>query len=110
MGKFDDIPQVDVRGSRPYQSQAPAREIEANILSARTAGRSTPILKIPITLDDCRPGHLTMEVLDERPVITDAGTIYKCLLAQYSDGVGREVTLLIPDPARDKRALVTLSY
>ena len=51
-----------------------------------------------------------MEVLDEKPVITDAGTIYKCLLAQYADGAGREVTLLMPDPAGEKRALVTLSY
>lgn len=110
MEMHDDSPEMNYRGVLTYQSITPASDLEAMILSARFAGQPSPVIEIDITLGDGRTSTLTVEVLNETAMISDAGNSYRCHRLPYEDDEVNEVTLLIPSDPAGKKALVSLSY
>ena len=110
MNTDDGSPELNFRGTHEFQSVALAAELETTILSARYGGSESPILELDILLEDGRTSSLKVEVLDEVPTISDAGTSYRCHRLPYGATEVYGVTLLIPPEPEGKKALVSVSY
>jgi len=110
MSEIGGNPTPEFRGVHQFESVTTAAELEAEILSARLNGTATPILEFDIVLPDGRISNLTIEVLDEAAMISDAGTTYRCHRLPYGHDEIYGVILLIPRGSADNKALVSVSY
>jgi len=108
MDSHDDDSEMRFRGTFVFQSYVSASQVEAAVLSARVYTAS--LMEIDVQRPDDQRSQLVIKVLDEPPVVRDAGTVYRAHLLPYGQDEVREVSILIPSPPQEKRALITVSY
>lgn len=108
METHDDDSEMRFRGTFVFQSHVPAHQLEAAVLSARVS--DNPVVEIDVQRPDNQPSRLVVTVLDEPPVVWEAGSVYRAHLLPYRQDEVSEVSILIPTPSEEKRALITVSY